>query len=228
MRRDRGLGSPVEQPECLRFAGVRTSELLWRGRTVDPKQGCPEPAAPSLARKHRYGPAGVRDHGGSRPGRQDRSAPVTAFRPGGDSGPCAGADVLAAWAERTGRRAGERSPPPGGGAGSPLRTSDNDTVGTWPCTTMVRPSRDERGRRGQPGCRACAVTTAGVSVTGYARCYCGPAWPCRTWLMPAMMTWAAPSMARATGLDGLLSWLAIWAADRPASTCGLYCAPARM
>jgi len=46
--------------------------------------------------------------------------------------------------------------------------------------------------------------------------------------MAAMMTWADPSMARATGLDGLLSWLAIWAADRPASTCGLYCAPARM
>ena len=37
-----------------------------------------------------------------------------------------------------------------------------------------------------------------------------------------------PSIACATGLDGLLSWLAIWAADRPASTCGLYCAPARM
>lgn len=28
--------------------------------------------------------------------------------PGGDSGPGAGADVLAAWATRTGRRAGER------------------------------------------------------------------------------------------------------------------------
>jgi len=46
--------------------------------------------------------------------------------------------------------------------------------------------------------------------------------------MAATMTWADPSMARATGLDGLLSWLAIWAADRPASTCGLYCAPARI
>ena len=46
--------------------------------------------------------------------------------------------------------------------------------------------------------------------------------------MAAMMIWADPSMAWATGLDGLLSWLAIWAADRPASTCGLYCAPARM
>ena len=43
-----------------------------------------------------------------------------------------------------------------------------------------------------------------------------------------MMTCADPSMAWATGLDGLLSWLAIWAADRPARTCGLYCAPARM
>ena len=40
--------------------------------------------------------------------------------------------------------------------------------------------------------------------------------------MAAMMTWADPSMAWATGLAGLLSWLAIWAADRPASTCGLY------
>jgi hypothetical protein len=30
-----------------------------------------------------------------------------------------------------------------------------------------------------------------------------------------MMTCADPSMAWATGLDGLLSWLAIWAADRP-------------
>jgi hypothetical protein len=46
--------------------------------------------------------------------------------------------------------------------------------------------------------------------------------------MAATMTWADPSMARATGLDGLLSWLAIWAAERPARTCGLYCAPARM
>ena len=33
--------------------------------------------------------------------------------------------------------------------------------------------------------------------------------------MATTMTWADPSMARATGLDGLLSWLAIWAADRP-------------
>src|SRR6266702_2766250 len=54
------------------------------------------------------------------------------------------------------------------------------------------------------------------------------AWSCRTWSMAAMMTRADPSMAWATGLDGWLSWLAIWAADRPASTCGLYCAPARM
>ena len=46
--------------------------------------------------------------------------------------------------------------------------------------------------------------------------------------MAAMMIWAAPSMARATGLDGRLSWLAISAADSPGRTCGLYCAPARM
>jgi hypothetical protein len=39
---------------------------------------------------------------------------------------------------------------------------------------------------------------------------------------------ADPSTACATGLVGLLSWLAIWAADRPASTCGSYCAPAGM
>ena len=45
--------------------------------------------------------------------------------------------------------------------------------------------------------------------------------------MAVMMTWAEPSMARATWLDGLVSWLAIWAADRPARTCGSYCAPAR-
>ena len=38
---------------------------------------------------------------------------------------------------------------------------------------------------------------------------------------------AEPSMACATGLDGLRSWAAICAADRPASTCGSYCAPAR-
>jgi hypothetical protein len=44
--------------------------------------------------------------------------------------------------------------------------------------------------------------------------------------MAATMTWADPSMAAATGLAGLLSWLAIWAADRPARTCGSYCAPA--
>ena len=31
--------------------------------------------------------------------------------------------------------------------------------------------------------------------------------------MAATMTWADPSMACATGLDGLLSWLATWAAD---------------
>ena len=43
-----------------------------------------------------------------------------------------------------------------------------------------------------------------------------------------MMTCADPSMAWATGLDGLLSWLAIWAAGRPARTRGLYRAPARM
>jgi hypothetical protein len=46
--------------------------------------------------------------------------------------------------------------------------------------------------------------------------------------MAAMMTRAEPSIALATGLDGSRSWLAIWAADRPASTCGLYWAPARM
>ena len=46
--------------------------------------------------------------------------------------------------------------------------------------------------------------------------------------MAETMTLADPSMARATGLAGRLSWLAIWAADRPASTWGLYCAPARM
>ena len=36
--------------------------------------------------------------------------------------------------------------------------------------------------------------------------------------MAAMITWADPSMAWATGLDGLLSWLAIWGADKPEST----------
>jgi hypothetical protein len=34
--------------------------------------------------------------------------------------------------------------------------------------------------------------------------------------MAAMITLAEPSIAWATGLDGLLSWLAICAADRPA------------
>jgi hypothetical protein len=33
--------------------------------------------------------------------------------------------------------------------------------------------------------------------------------------MAAMITLADPSIAFATGLDGLLSCLAIWAADRP-------------
>jgi hypothetical protein len=32
--------------------------------------------------------------------------------------------------------------------------------------------------------------------------------------MAAMITLAEPSIAWATGLDGLLSWLAIWAWDR--------------
>ena len=45
--------------------------------------------------------------------------------------------------------------------------------------------------------------------------------------MAATITLAEPSMACATELDGLRSWVAIWAADRPASTCGSYCAPAR-
>jgi hypothetical protein len=39
---------------------------------------------------------------------------------------------------------------------------------------------------------------------------------------------AEPSMACATGLDGLRRCAAICAADRPANSCGLYCAPARM
>ncbi len=42
--------------------------------------------------------------------------------------------------------------------------------------------------------------------------------PCRTWMMAAIMTLADPSIAFATSLDGLLSWLAIWAADSPAIT----------
>ena len=46
--------------------------------------------------------------------------------------------------------------------------------------------------------------------------------------MAAMITLADPSMALATGLAGLRSWLAIWAWDKPARICGLYCAPARM
>lgn len=44
----------------------------------------------------------------------------------------------------------------------------------------------------------------------------------RTWLIWLMITWAEASMAWATGLDGSRSWAAIWAADRPARTCGLY------
>src|SRR5689334_5527561 len=48
----------------------------------------------------------------------------------------------------------------------------------------------------------------------------------RTWLIWLMITWAEASMAWATGLDGSRSWAAIWAADRPARTCGLYWAPA--
>jgi hypothetical protein len=38
--------------------------------------------------------------------------------------------------------------------------------------------------------------------------------------MAAMITLADPSIAFATGLEGLLSWLAIWAADRPG---GVHC-----
>ena len=45
--------------------------------------------------------------------------------------------------------------------------------------------------------------------------------------MAATITLAEPSMACATGLDGLRNWAAICAADSPASTCGSYCAPAR-
>jgi hypothetical protein len=33
--------------------------------------------------------------------------------------------------------------------------------------------------------------------------------------MAAMIALAEPSMALATGLEGLWSWLAIWLADRP-------------
>jgi hypothetical protein len=54
------------------------------------------------------------------------------------------------------------------------------------------------------------------------------AWSCSTCSMAATITWADPSTACATGLDGSRSWLAIWRADSPASTCGSYCAPARM
>jgi len=36
--------------------------------------------------------------------------------------------------------------------------------------------------------------------------------------MAATITWADPSTAWATGMDGSPSWLAIWRADSPAST----------
>jgi hypothetical protein len=55
-----------------------------------------------------------------------------------------------------------------------------------------------------------------------------PTRECRTLSMAAMITFADPSIALATALAGLRSWLAIWAWERPARICGLYCAPARM
>jgi hypothetical protein len=39
--------------------------------------------------------------------------------------------------------------------------------------------------------------------------------------MAVMITRADPSIAFATGLDGLRSWPAIWVADRPTSNCGV-------
>ena len=45
--------------------------------------------------------------------------------------------------------------------------------------------------------------------------------------MAATIRRAEPSTAWATGLAGSRSWLAIWVTDRPARTCGSYCAPAR-
>ena len=43
-----------------------------------------------------------------------------------------------------------------------------------------------------------------------------------------MIALAEPSMALATGLEALWSWLAIWLADRPVRIRGLYWAPARI